>query len=95
MRAIEVDAQAVLKATKVDGVYSADPNRDKKATRYTHLKYIDVLNKRLQVMDSTAVTLCMDHHLPIVVFNLSRRDNIKRVVMGESIGTIVDEQGSR
>ena len=89
LRAIEIDAEAILKATKVDGVYSADPNRDKKATRFTSLKYIDVLNKRLQVMDSTAISLCMDHQLPIVVFNLARSGNIKRVAMGESIGTVV------
>lgn len=89
LRAIEIDAEAVLKATKVDGVYSADPNRDKKAVKFKSLKYIDVLNKGLQVMDATAVSLCMDHRLPIIVFNLTRPDNIKRVVMGESIGTVV------
>ncbi len=89
LRAIEIDAEAVLKATKVDGVYSADPNRDRKATKFMTLKYIDVLNKGLQVMDATAVSLCMDHRLPIVVFNLTRPGNIKRVVLGEPIGTIV------
>ncbi len=89
LRGIEIGAEAVLKGTKVDGVYSADPNRDRKAFKYPTLKYIDVLNKGLQVMDTTAVSLCMDHHLPIVVFNLTQPGNIKRVVLGEPIGTTV------
>lgn len=89
LRAIEIGAEAVLKGTKVDGVYSADPHRDRKAFKYPTLKYIDVLNKGLQVMDTTAVSLCMDHHLPIVVFNLTQPGNIKRVVLGEPIGTTV------
>ena len=89
LRAIEIGAEVVLKATKVDGVYSADPNRDRKAVKFKSLTYIDVLNKGLQVMDATAVSLCMDHRLPIVVFNLSRPGNIKRVARGEPIGTVV------
>ncbi len=89
LRGIEVDAEAVLKATKVDGVYSADPHRDRKAQRYTQLRYIDLLNKGLKVMDATAVTLCMDNQLPIVIFNLSRSGNIKRVVLGQKIGTVI------
>ncbi len=89
LRAIEIGAEVVLKATKVDGVYSADPNRDKKAVKFKTLSYIDVLNKGLKVMDATAVSLCMDHHLPIVVFNLTQPGNIKRVVLGEPIGTVV------
>ena len=89
LRGIEIGAEAVLKGTKVDGVYSADPNRDRKAFKYPTLKYIDVLNKGLQVMDTTAVSLCMDHHLPIVVFNLTQPGNIKKVVLGEPIGTTV------
>ncbi len=89
LRAIEIGAEAVLKGTKVDGVYSADPHRDRKAFKYPTLKYIDVLNKGLQVMDTTAVSLCMDHRLPIVVFNLTQPGNIKRVVLGEPIGTTV------
>lgn len=89
LRAIEIDAQAVLKATKVDGVYSADPNRQKDAVKYKSLSYIDVLNQGLKVMDATAVSLCMDHKLPILVFNMNRSGNIKRVVLGETIGTVV------
>ena len=89
LRGIEVDAQAILKATKVDGVYSADPHQDRSATRFSSLKYIDVLNKRLKVMDATAVTLCMDHQLPIVIFDMSRPGNIKRVVLGQKIGTVI------
>ena len=89
LRGMEISAQAVLKATKVDGVYSADPNKDRKAKKFTNLKYIDVLNKGLKVMDATAVTLCMDHHLPIIIFNLSRPGNIKRVILGQRIGTVI------
>ena len=89
LRGIEIDAQAILKATKVDGVYSADPHKDRKAKKFTSLKYIDLLNKGLKVMDATAVTLCMDNQLPIVIFNLSRPGNIKRVVMGQQIGTTI------
>ena len=89
LRGIEIDAQAVLKATKVDGVYSADPNKDRKAKRFTNLRYIDLLSKGLKVMDATAVTLCMDHQLPIVIFSLSRPGNIKRVALGQRIGTII------
>ena len=89
LRGIEISAQAVLKATKVDGVYSADPNKDRKAKKFTSLHYIDLLNKGLKVMDATAVTLCMDHHLSIVIFSLSHPGNIKRVVLGQRIGTII------
>jgi uridylate kinase len=90
LRAVEIGAQAILKATKVDGVYSADPLKVKQAKKFKRLKYIDVLKKRLKVMDATAVSLCMDNKLPIVVFNLNKPGNIKRVVLGEKIGTIVD-----
>ncbi len=89
LRAIETDAQVILKATKVDGVYSADPHRDKKAVKYSSIRYIQVLNKGLKVMDATAVSLCMDHQLPIVIFNLTKPGNIKRVTLGEKIGTII------
>ena len=89
LRAIEVHAEAILKATKVDGVYSADPLKDKSAKKFGKLKYIDVLKKRLKVMDATAVSLCMDNKLPIVVFNMNKDGNIKRVVLGEKIGTVV------
>ena len=89
LRGIEVGAQAILKATKVDGVYTADPHKDAKAKKFSNLKYIEVLNKRLKVMDATAVTLCMDNHLPIIIFNMSRPGNIKRVILGQEIGTVI------
>ncbi len=88
---MEIGAEVILKATKVDGVYSADPVTDPKATRYDTLTYLDVLNLRLKVMDSTAISLCMDNRLPIIVFDLRKRGNVARVVMGENIGTIVRE----
>jgi uridylate kinase len=90
LRAMEINADAILKATKVDGVYAADPMKVKNARRFERLKYIDVLKKGLKVMDATAVSLCMDNKLPIVVFNLTRRGNIRRVVSGEKIGTVVE-----
>ena len=89
LRAMEVNADAVLKATKVDGVYSADPMKVKGAKKFDRLKYIDVLKKNLKVMDATAISLCMDNKLPIVVFNLNKTGNIRRVVLGEKIGTVV------
>ncbi|MCM8797259.1 MAG: UMP kinase [Candidatus Omnitrophica bacterium] len=90
LRAMEIGADAILKATKVDGVYSADPFRVKNAKKFARLKYIDVLKKGLGVMDATAVSLCMDNKLPIIVFNLNKPGNIKRVLLGEKIGTIVN-----
>jgi len=89
LRAIELGADVILKATKVDGVYSADPKKDKTAKKFKSLKYIQVLKKSLKVMDATAVSLCMDNKLPIIVFNLTKKGNIKRVLMGDKIGTIV------
>ena len=89
LRAIELGADVILKATKVDGVYSADPKKDKTAKKFKSLKYIQVLKKGLKVMDATAVSLCMDNKLPIIVFNLTKKGNIKRVLMGDKIGTIV------
>lgn len=89
LRAIEIGAEIILKATKVDGVYSADPNKDKDAVKYDQLTYLDVLKQGLQVMDSTATSLCMDNDLPILVFDLTASGNIKRVVCGEKIGTLV------
>lgn len=90
LRAMEIHAEAILKATKVDGVYSADPMKVKGAKKFVSLKYLDVLKKGLGVMDNTAVSLCMDNKLPIVVFNMNKEGNIKRVVLGERIGTVVD-----
>jgi uridylate kinase len=89
LRAMEIKAEVILKATKVDGIYSADPMKVKSATMYSEIKYIDVLRQGLKVMDTTAISLCMDNSLPIIVFNLLQTGNIRRVVMGEKIGTIV------
>jgi len=89
LRAVEINADVILKATKVDGVYTADPKKYRSAKKFKELKYIDVLNKGLKVMDATAVSLCMDNKLPIVVFNLTKRGNIKKVILGQKIGTVV------
>ena len=89
LRGMEVHAEAILKATKVDGVYSGDPMTDPAATFFPYLHYDEVLAKNLRFMDATAVALCKENHLPIIVFNLTRHGNIKRVVMGEVIGTLV------
>ena len=89
LRGNEIGADVILKATKVDGVYSADPKKDKSARKYKSLKYIDVLKQGLKVMDATAISLCMDNNLPIIVFDLTKEGNIRRVVMGEKIGTTV------
>lgn len=91
LRALEIGAEVMLKATKVDGVYSSDPVKDKTARFFTEITYIDVLNRGLQVMDSTAVSLCMDNRLPIVVFNLTTPGNIKKIIEGQKIGTLVRE----
>ena len=89
LRAIEIDAEVILKATRVEGVYSADPERNKRAKKYARLRHIDLLKKGLKVMDATAVSLCMDHKLPIIIFSLARTGNIKRVILGETIGTTI------
>jgi len=89
LRAMEIGAEVILKATKVEGVYDADPFKHEGATKFEELTYIEVLNRELKVMDSTAISLCMDHQLPIIVFNLMENGNIKRVVAGEAIGTLV------
>jgi len=89
LRAMEIGAEVILKGTKVDGIYSADPAKDKNAVKLNDLTYLEVLQKGLQVMDATATSLCMDNDLPMIIFDLTRRGNIMRVVCGESIGTIV------
>jgi uridylate kinase len=89
LRAMEIGAEAILKATKVDGVYDADPMVNPKARKYDELTYLDVLKKRLKVMDATAISLCMDHQIPIIVFNLKKKGNIRRVILGEKVGTKV------
>ena len=89
LRAMEIKADVILKGTKVDGIYSADPMIDTHATKYTTISYLQVLERQLKVMDTTAISLCMDNKLPIVVFNLRQPGNIRRVVLGETIGTTV------
>ena len=89
LRAIELNAEVILKATKVDGIYSSDPLKDKTAKRFTKLRYMDVLKKKLKVMDATAISLCMDNNLPIIVFDLMKHGNIRRVISGQPIGTTV------
>ena len=89
LRAVEIGADAIMKATKVDGIYSADPKQDATAERLARMTYIDVLNRRLQVMDTTAISLCMENALPIIVFDLTRPGNIRRIVLGEPVGSVV------
>jgi len=89
LRAMEIKADVILKATKVDGIYDADPVLVKDAKMFDQISYMDVLKKGLQVMDSTAISLCKDNNLPIIIFNLNRRGNIKRVLTGEKIGSLV------
>jgi uridylate kinase len=89
LRAMEIGAEVVLKATKVDGVYSADPVKKPRARKYKELTYLEVLKRRLAVMDTTAISLCMDNNLPIVVFNLNKKGNLMRLFKGEHVGTVV------
>ncbi len=89
LRAMEMKAEVILKGTKVDGIYTADPVKFPDAKKYDAISYLQVLQERLQVMDATAISLCMDNKLPILVFNLKTPGNIRRVVMGETIGTMV------
>jgi len=89
LRAIEINAEIILKATKVDGIYDKDPLLHKDAKRYTGISYLEVLNKGLKVMDATAVSLCMDNKLPMIIFNLTKTGNIKKVVLGKIIGTTI------
>jgi uridylate kinase len=89
LRAMEMRAEVILKGTKVDGIYTADPMLDKTAVRYDTISYLEVIDRGLKVMDSTAITLCMDNKLPIIVFNLQRPGNLRRVIMGEPVGTKV------
>lgn len=89
LRAMEIGADVILKATKVDGIYSSDPMKNKDAKKFQELTYMDVLKKSLKVMDATAISLCMEAKIPVVVFNFTKRGNIKRVILGEKIGTIV------
>ena len=88
---MEIHADAILKATKVDGVYDSDPVQNPKAKMFKKLSYKDVLNQDLKVMDSTAISLCKDNKMPIYVFNMTRSGNVKRILKGEKIGTFVQE----
>ncbi|HMW32254.1 UMP kinase [bacterium] len=92
LRAIEVEADVILKGTRVDGVYDSDPEKNKEAFRFEKITYLDVVKKGLNVMDMTAVTLCMDNKLPIVVFNLKTQGNLRRLVLGENVGTRVQQE---
>lgn len=89
LRALEISAQVILKATKVDGVYSADPLEDKGAKLFDSIRYLDVLKKGLKVMDATAISLCRDNDLPILVFNIKKKGNIKKAVLGQKVGTLI------
>ena len=89
LRAIEIGAEVILKATKVDGVYSSDPMKDQNAVKYDKLTYMEALNKQICVMDNTAISLCMDNHLPIIVFNFKKKGNIQKIVLGQKIGSII------
>jgi uridylate kinase len=89
LRALEINAELVLKGTKVDGVYSADPMKDSNAERFENIKFLDVIQKGLKVMDSTAISMCMDNNLPIMVFDIFNSGNLKKVVMGERVGSYV------
>lgn len=91
LRAVEMKADVIMKATKVDGVYNADPIKDKTAVMFNKISYIDVLTKNLKVMDATAISLCRDNLLPIIIFNLQKKGNIRRAICGQKIGTYVGE----
>jgi uridylate kinase len=94
LRAMEMRAEVLLKGTKVDGIYTADPMVDKEARRYPSISYLEVLERSLRVMDATAITMCMDNKMPIVVFNLRQPGNLRRAVMGEPVGTVVNAEPS-
>jgi uridylate kinase len=89
LRALEIGAEIILKATKVDGVYDSDPVENSAAVKFDHISYQEVLQRRLRVMDATAISLCMDHQLPLVVFNIGTRGNMRRIIFGEKEGTLI------
>ncbi|MDR0533893.1 MAG: UMP kinase [Verrucomicrobiales bacterium] len=92
LRSNEIGADVLLKATKVDGIYDCDPKKNPKAKRYARISYVDALRQRLQVMDSTAFSLCLDNNMPIIVFDMFKPGNLKRVALGETVGTLVTEK---
>jgi len=91
LRAAEINAEVMIKGTRVDGIYDSDPAKNPNATKYLEIRYMDILSKELKVMDATAVSLCMENKIPIIVFNISEKGNLKRLVCGEEIGTLVKE----
>ena len=91
LRAIEINADVILKGTRVDGIYTADPEKDPQATKYEHLTFVEAIDKNLKVMDMTAFTLSQENHLPIIVFDMNKKGNLAKVVAGEAVGTIVNE----
>jgi uridylate kinase len=93
LRAAEIKAEALLKATKVDGVYEADPIANQNACKFEKLDYLEVINRGLQVMDSTAISLCMENHIPIIVFNINEPDNLYKIITGHKVGTLVGREG--
>ncbi|MBI9072266.1 MAG: UMP kinase [Melioribacteraceae bacterium] len=95
LRAVEIEADAILKGTRVDGVYDADPEKDANATKYQKISYFDVLQKNLRVMDLTAISLCQENELPLIVFNMNKTDNLLKLVEGNSIGTIVGKEKTK
>ena len=92
LRAMEIGAEVILKGTKVSGIYDDDPMKNPKAVKFDRLSFLNVIDKRLKVMDSTAISLCMDNNLPIIVFNVKEKGNIKRIVQGERLGTLVKDE---
>ncbi|MDI6813466.1 MAG: UMP kinase, partial [Desulfitobacteriaceae bacterium] len=94
LRAAEIEAEAILMAKRVDGVYDSDPLKNPDAKKFDQLTYLDILSKGLGVMDSTATSLCMDNHIPLVVFDLTQKGNIRRAIMGERIGTYIGRDNS-
>jgi uridylate kinase len=92
LRAVEIEADVIIKGTRVDGVYDADPEHNPNAVRFDRISYLDVLKRDLKVMDLTAITLCRENHMPILVFNMNRPGNLKRLLLGESVGTLVSEE---
>lgn len=94
LRSIEIGAEVILKGTKVDGVFDKDPMKDPTAKQFSKLTYLNVIDRGLKIMDSTAVTLCMDNDLPLIVFNLNEKENIRKVLMGEAVGTLISKAGA-
>jgi uridylate kinase len=92
LRAVEIEADVIIKGTRVDGVYDSDPERNPKAVRFERLNYLEVIKRELQVMDLTAITLCRENHLPLLVFDMNRPGNLKRLLLGEPVGTLVSDQ---